>query len=232
MSEPKILTNGVYLFVRENRDLPELHVFAKNIGLKREWFHDDYFPHYELQGTVKKEALRRGAVDVDREALSISAAWEKRRGKFNKNVSLEIAIPIDKEKADLIYSGTHRSIYKRGSVPLRHFNTVYLCEPHGMVTGKVTVKDLDSAFDVEHNSWYISILKSERFKNPIPLERLRNRRGIPMEPFISGWQYVFGQMEPGCPWCDEVLFCEEKDGSDVYSCIKHGIVMEGWINWR
>lgn len=53
-----------------DRDIEELHTFAKKIGLKREWFqedsgkhnHDVRFPHYDLTTQNKfRQAIRMGA---------------------------------------------------------------------------------------------------------------------------------------------------------------------------
>lgn len=49
----------------------ELHAFAKSIGLKREWFQPPRdnmygFPHYDLTARRRSQAVRKGAVEVDR----------------------------------------------------------------------------------------------------------------------------------------------------------------------
>ena len=50
--------------------LPELHEFAQNIGLKREWFQDKSLPHYDLLGTrMNKRAVTAGAKLVDARTL-------------------------------------------------------------------------------------------------------------------------------------------------------------------
>lgn len=49
--------------------IDELHSMAAAIGLKREWFQPRSFPHYDLSLGSRKEALRRGAVEVDRREL-------------------------------------------------------------------------------------------------------------------------------------------------------------------
>lgn len=49
-------------------DSPEhmtaLHAFADLIGCKREWFQPKSSPHYDLTGSKRRAALRRGAVFV------------------------------------------------------------------------------------------------------------------------------------------------------------------------
>ncbi len=44
----------------------ELHAMARRIGLKREWFQDESFPHYDI-GTFEKraQALALGATQCD-----------------------------------------------------------------------------------------------------------------------------------------------------------------------
>lgn len=42
--------------------LPELHVFAKSIGLKREWFQDHKkLKHYDLNDGRRRAAVKMGA---------------------------------------------------------------------------------------------------------------------------------------------------------------------------
>lgn len=49
--------------------IDELHEFASSIGLRREWFQPASFPHYDLTPARHFEALRRGALLVDRREL-------------------------------------------------------------------------------------------------------------------------------------------------------------------
>jgi hypothetical protein len=44
--------------------LEELHEFAGNLGLRREWFQMKSIPHYDLTGEVYELALERGAILV------------------------------------------------------------------------------------------------------------------------------------------------------------------------
>ena len=44
--------------------LEELHEFAANLGLRREWFQRKSIPHYDLTGAVYNLALARGAILV------------------------------------------------------------------------------------------------------------------------------------------------------------------------
>ena len=44
--------------------LEELHQFAAELGLRREWFQQKSIPHYDLTGTVYEMALERGAILV------------------------------------------------------------------------------------------------------------------------------------------------------------------------
>lgn len=45
--------------------LEELHTFAKQIGLKREWFQNGSTPHYDLSLTKRKRAIQNGAIEID-----------------------------------------------------------------------------------------------------------------------------------------------------------------------
>jgi len=44
--------------------IEELHEFAENLGLRREWFQQKNIPHYDLTGFVYDLAIERGAILV------------------------------------------------------------------------------------------------------------------------------------------------------------------------
>ena len=44
----------------------ELHAMAGAIGLKRSWFQAQSSPHYDLTQGKRRQAVRRGAVQLDR----------------------------------------------------------------------------------------------------------------------------------------------------------------------
>ena len=44
--------------------IEELHEFAENLGLRREWFQVKSIPHYDLTGTVYELAIAQGAILV------------------------------------------------------------------------------------------------------------------------------------------------------------------------
>lgn len=46
--------------------LPELHAMAEAIGMRRAWFQPFSFPHYDVARGRRAEAVRLGAVEVDR----------------------------------------------------------------------------------------------------------------------------------------------------------------------
>lgn len=54
--------------------LEELHLFAKSLGLRREWFHEKSIPHYDLTGEVYNLALERGAQLVSSREIVLRAA--------------------------------------------------------------------------------------------------------------------------------------------------------------
>lgn len=53
---------GGHLF---GTNLTELHAFAKFIGLKREWYQGEDFPHYDLTRSKRTQAIRNGATPLE-----------------------------------------------------------------------------------------------------------------------------------------------------------------------
>ncbi|MCC8671282.1 DUF4031 domain-containing protein [Xanthomonas arboricola] len=50
--------------------LDELHTFARQLGLRRQWFQDQgSYPHYDVTLHVREHALRLGAIDADRPTM-------------------------------------------------------------------------------------------------------------------------------------------------------------------
>lgn len=50
--------------------LPELHDFARQLGLRRAWFQERAsYPHYDVTTAVRGRALGMGALQVDRTQL-------------------------------------------------------------------------------------------------------------------------------------------------------------------
>ncbi len=45
--------------------LDELHAFARRIGLRRTWFQDGKYPHYDLTARRREAAIAAGAVELD-----------------------------------------------------------------------------------------------------------------------------------------------------------------------
>lgn len=47
--------------------LDELHIFAKSIGLRREWFQDHTrYPHYDINVNRRVIAVKKGAIEIDK----------------------------------------------------------------------------------------------------------------------------------------------------------------------
>lgn len=45
----------------------ELHAFSESIGLRREWFQNHKrLPHYDVTANKRREAIKAGAVEVDK----------------------------------------------------------------------------------------------------------------------------------------------------------------------
>jgi hypothetical protein len=54
-------------------DLEELHQFAESIGMKRSWLDDKpgtAIPHYDLTATKRLLAVRKGAIEIDRNEMA------------------------------------------------------------------------------------------------------------------------------------------------------------------
>jgi hypothetical protein len=62
----------------------ELHAMAETIGMKREWFQDTGFPHYDVCLTRRKRALEAGAIDVPtRRRFAMIMRHIRHMGAFN-----------------------------------------------------------------------------------------------------------------------------------------------------
>lgn len=59
--------------------LDELHAMAEAVGMRREWFQDKRFPHYDLVPRRREHAVRLGAVEVSSREL-LRRMREKRDG--------------------------------------------------------------------------------------------------------------------------------------------------------
>ena len=59
-------------------DIDELHTFARRLGLKRTWFQKhQWLPHYDLTRNKRVQAIRMGAINIDRNKL-VSMMRQKR----------------------------------------------------------------------------------------------------------------------------------------------------------
>lgn len=58
----------------------ELHIFARNISLKRCWFQTNTIPHYDLTPNKRAQAIRLGALEITdkRLVMMINKYREKR----------------------------------------------------------------------------------------------------------------------------------------------------------
>lgn len=68
---PYVKQYETYCHLMSDKNVEELHEFAKKIRLQQSWFQDTTYPHYDLLGIKKRlQAIARGAVEVtDREQL-------------------------------------------------------------------------------------------------------------------------------------------------------------------
>lgn len=63
--------------------LEELHEMANSIGMRREWFQPKSFPHYDVSLTRRTEALRLGAIEINRKQLAeFMRAKRRESGEF------------------------------------------------------------------------------------------------------------------------------------------------------
>ena len=53
--------DGGHLF---GTDLNELHAFAEQLGLKRDWYQGKQFPHYDLTKNKRRMAIENGATQL------------------------------------------------------------------------------------------------------------------------------------------------------------------------
>ena len=60
--------------------LDELHSMAVHIGLKHEWYQPKSWPHYDLLRFRRKEAIERGAIELDRRAFALKLRELKTAG--------------------------------------------------------------------------------------------------------------------------------------------------------
>jgi len=59
--------------------LDELHAMADRIGLKRAWYQGHGTPHYDLCQAKRREAIKAGAVVIDRRrTVAVIRAWRAR----------------------------------------------------------------------------------------------------------------------------------------------------------
>lgn len=67
----------------------ELHAFAKRLGLRRSWFQkkgpDDYRWHYDITPPKRAQAVRMGAVEIDRH--DVVALMDSRRAAVEDEAS-------------------------------------------------------------------------------------------------------------------------------------------------
>lgn len=64
-----VYTDGVHLIADS---IVELHEFAAQLGLHREWFQDHRHPHYDLTtGRMQGKAITHGAILMSRRNLII-----------------------------------------------------------------------------------------------------------------------------------------------------------------
>lgn len=67
--------------------LEELHAMAKLIGMRRSWFQPQSTPHYDLSRTMRRRAIRAGAIEIDREkVVELIRKWRENE-KTNRSLT-------------------------------------------------------------------------------------------------------------------------------------------------
>ena len=61
--------SGWWCHMVSDRSVEELHAFAAEVGLRREWFQDGPRPHYDLRPSTRRLAVAKGAEEVDARVL-------------------------------------------------------------------------------------------------------------------------------------------------------------------
>ena len=61
--------------------LPELHDFARQLGLRRAWFQRASYPHYDVTAEIRARALGLGALHADR--YQLMACCRKLKAEMN-----------------------------------------------------------------------------------------------------------------------------------------------------
>lgn len=76
---PKMWRGGGHMLTS---DIEELHAMADTLKLKREWFQDTAFPHYDLTRNKRHAAMRAGAVQIGGGDLPDDILMRKRGGGY------------------------------------------------------------------------------------------------------------------------------------------------------
>jgi len=67
-------------------DLDELHSFAAQLGLKREWFQNHRIqPHYDITASKREQAIKLGAKSISTKQMSerVESILKERKSKTN-----------------------------------------------------------------------------------------------------------------------------------------------------
>lgn len=63
-------------------DIDELHEMAKKIGLRRSWFQDSTFPHYDLTNSKRKLAIAEGCTEIEAGNLPDDVLMRRKDGTY------------------------------------------------------------------------------------------------------------------------------------------------------
>lgn len=82
-----------------SNDLEELHAFARRIGLRRAWFQDHTFPHYDLTRGRWQQALAEGATPIEAGDVPDDVLMRRTDGTYEKRCDRIARRKAEKENA-------------------------------------------------------------------------------------------------------------------------------------
>ena len=79
-------------------DIDELHAMARKIGLKREWFQDKRYPHYDVQRRKRQLAIAAGAQVIEVGEIPDDVLMRCGDGTYERRSNLMARLEAKKEQ--------------------------------------------------------------------------------------------------------------------------------------